>query len=392
MSTAVAPVADSTGGSAAPITQTNTVTSDPIDSLDLSSLNSGVDTMESISIPESQIVGKRQDAAAAPDPAGKQRNADGTFAKAAEATADDEDDGEAKPTPFQYRSMGKTHDLEGATVDPAGNLVIPAAKIPEVQSAFNAFQMAKGDYLPTIQKWQARAAHLESQLKDRETAASVESTKAKTLVDSFAKAVADAKAANNPEAFLQFAYDLYGNWDLLMANAERDHSKAELERMRAAGKPAGSPQAPTTQPAAPSLPPADAVKTHTAEVIEHWKIDPSLRDVPAETWKQIEAKAAAQPYAYVRPATAEDAQKFPGVTVGQLVFDTDLLSADIDHGRKQRETALAQSKLVADNARRTQPTIQAPPTPGGGRSKPAPKKAGINSKSDWDEWLNSDTI
>lgn len=393
MSTAAAPALETGGGSSTPVTATNV---DPIDALNLSdTVEVGATPLHDFPIAESMILGGKREAEAAEETEtvatdrGDGRTADGKFAKKGEEPATPE---ATTATPFKYRAMAQTHELEGATVDTAGNVLIPAAKVPELREAFNARHLAQGHFQPVLEKKEAENVTLRQQLAEFQETRSLADTKAEQLVSALTEAMTDP----NDESALNRLWALRQSWDKLTAKAEATYWQNEAKR----GKTAATPKAEApTQPQSPSsaMPAPDDAKATTREHIEQMKVDHTFRGITQEDWKQFEADAEAKPFAYLRLATAQDATQFPGVQAGQVVFDTDMLTAAVQQfatrRTSERETAEQSRRLAADNARRTQPSVNAPPTPGGAR---APSKANrgpaFTNAKDVEAWLNSDEL
>lgn len=383
MTTAAAPV-DETGGSP--------TSADPIDSLDLSTIGEGVELTSDTQIPDAMVVGGKREAAAddgTREDRGDGRTADGRFAKQPGEDAPPESQTPAPPTPFRYRSMGKTHDLEGATIEANGDLRIPAAKVADVQEAFNALQLAQGEYLPVIERHRQNNATLRARIQELEQAQGPKEAQADALMASLRSAFEEP----DDEKALGMLFGLRRDYPLMLERARAAHFQKQLQARTQ--QPAHGPQdsAPTPQQAA--MPTPDAAKATALETVEHWKLHPEFRGMPAEAWKAVEHAIQTRPYSFIRPATAEDAQKHPGVVVGIPVFDRDLLLTEVDLHRsahaKQKETADAQARLAAANARRTQLSITAPPTPGGGRA-PTAKSKTPTTKEELDRWFDSDEL
>lgn len=314
---------------------------------------------------EGKFAPKPKDEAAPPDPA-----------KPPAATQQTEQPPTAPtkaPTkaPFRYRALGKTNDVEGSEITDDGKIVFPQSSHSRLAQAFNALEVMNGQFGPLLEQRNARIAELEREVEASKGTVSATDAQASKLVEYF------TGIANEPddEKALNMMWQLRQNFPALLAKAEADHWRGQAERQNKPAQPA-QPAAPVA-PAGPSMPSAADVKAHAVETIEHWKITPEFRAFGPETWKHVEAKVNAQPFAFLRPATAEDAQRHTGVREGALVFDTDLLYAEFQghHERESaaRETAAKQAELKAKNAVRTQTTITAPPTAGG--TQPPPTRA-----------------
>lgn len=404
MSTAAAPALETSGGSTTPSTP-NTPTTDPLDAFDLTTLDSGTDLQEEYPIPDSMLLGSTRNPEAA-EPEGETaesrpdgRNADGTFAKKDEKGEKVETKETPAPepvvgSPFKYRAMGETHGLDGATVNEKGDVTIPAAKSGELREAFNALHLAKGHYAPVLEQKERRIAELTQRLTETETTQTARDAQAEQLVGLLSTAMSEPDAQKR----LNQLWALSENWSTLIAKGEAEHYKNEVERLRKAPASPNAQHAPppgteTDRSAASRDGLADVAKATTRDFVEGLKVQHDFRDISADVWKQIDAEIERRPMAYLRQATAEDVTKF-GVSLGETVFDKDLVVERIVAERTQattaREAAADQARLAADNARRTQPSVQAPPSPSGGRAAPPKKRGqGFTSKQDYEDWLNS---
>ncbi len=410
MSTAAAPALETAGGSSTPA-------SDPIDALDLSTLDTGTDLDTSdAELPESMILGSRRAdpiapteddvaaQAAAEAEAGRVRGPDGKFTKKGEAKGEapkDGKEGEVAPapvtSPFRYRAVNETHELEGATVNEAGDVVIPAAKSGTLREAFNALHVVKGQLGPLLNEKNAEVTTLRQRMAEMETARGENETKAGALVDMIAGVMNEAddqKAAN-------MLWALRTNWPALMAKADAEYSKAELARVKKMMEQGKAPEAarqPEQHPQHPQSTDAQfaaVAKATTRNYVEELKVRHEFRDLAADDWKQIDAEIERTPLAFLRPATAQDVTQY-GVQAGQTVFDRDLVNERIAARRtaakQARETAADAARLAADNARLTQPRVKTPPNAGGGTHAPRTTGTGFTNKQDVEAWWDSDEI
>jgi hypothetical protein len=382
MATSVAPTVEAPGTTGTP------ANADPIDALDLSSIDDSVITTEATELPEGMMLGEQPKAAKPAEEvaaAGTQRNADGTFAKKGEQPPADA--AATVETPFQYRAMAATHTLDGAKLDKDGNLTVPAAKVADIRRAFNALHVAQAETFPALERAQGEATQLRQQVD--------ELTKGRTVADQRAEALTNAlsQAMAEPDdtKFVEAVFRLRQAWPQLTAKAEAEYWKSQVERGKAAPPVAAAP-APRASEAA--MPEAQAALKTTLEFVEDAKVEnPQYRDLTAADWKQYDEQLRATPYAFLRPATAEEVTKY-GVQLGQVVFDTDAaarhLTAFATATRTARETATGQRALATDNARRTAPSVSTPPNPSGSKApSPAAKPAGFQTKKDVDDWFDS---
>lgn len=287
----------------------------------------------------------------------------------------------AKPLPFQYRVKGETRAAEGFLQNADGSVTVSPEKAGELRYLLNAKEILgqESEYVNTIK---TENAQLKQELQRSRSGENEETTRAKALVDAYARMLEEPDEAKAIEAFFR----LRTEYPVLLAKAEANYWKSR-----------GGAKAPerTAAPEAPQgLPPREDAIEATTEHVERIKLDFKFRDLTADDWKQFSERSARTPFAYIRPATAEDAKAFD-VTVGEPVFDTDALAADIElHAasvRAARETARRQAELAARNARTTQPSIDAPPVPGSS-APPAKGRREFKNEQDIDNWLDSDEL
>lgn len=309
-------------------------------------------------------------------------------AKADTTVQDAPKPGGATKAPFRYRSMGATHDVPDAVVDADGNVSIPAARSGELREAFNALQLVRGEYAPTIERYKADISQLTAKLAEATESRGAEETKAQSLVTALTAAFSEP----DDEKALGMLYQLRQSYPGLLANAERDHWKAQAERRTTAPAPT-APAA--TAPASPTMPTLEAARATVSEHVEHLKISHEFRGLTEGDWKQLAERYDATPMAFLRLATAVDAKQYPGLAEGTVVFDADALVADVQaHATtttKQRETAAGQVQLATANARRTTATVTAPPTSSGTQAPPkSPRR--FTSKEEYEAWKQSDEL
>lgn len=232
---------------------------------------------------------------------------------------------EPKGEKFRYRYSGTTHELDGFEYDPAtGRVTVAPEHVPILRDAMNARHVLSADRdinAKLRQDLQAKTQELEH----TRTLGTSQDAKAKALIDHYSTILSEP---DEEKALTQF-FQLRANFPTLLAKAEADHWR----RMAEAGK-APTPEKPTT-PAHPTdrapasaLPERTIAVQRTADAVEELKLDHAFRDLTAEHWKQMSARCERTPYAYLRPATAEEATQY-GVTVGEIVFDDDAFRADV---------------------------------------------------------------
>lgn len=239
-----------------------------------------------------------------------------------------------QPVPFQYRAAGATHALEGATLNEAGDLVVPATQVSAIREALNARHLVQGEYGPTLERYKSEVA----ELRQRVTQGTAGEARATALVDALSNIINTPDDTEAVEAF----FALRANFPSLVAKAEADYWKT---RATSGQQPRGQQPETARTEASPALPDANKALDHTLDVLESVKLEHTYRDVSADDWKQIEAQVRRTPFLFFRPATAEEAQQYEGVAPGEIVFDADAVKEHIEQRaaqrRKARETATA---------------------------------------------------
>jgi hypothetical protein len=299
-------------------------------------------------------------------------------------------------------SVAPTVEAPGTTGTPANADPIDALDLSSIDDSVittEATELPEGMMLgeqpkaakPAEEVAAARAQGEATQLRQQVD----ELTKGRTVADQRAEALTNAlsQAMAEPDdtKFVEAVFRLRQAWPQLTAKAEAEYWKSQVERGKAAPPVAAAP-APRASEAA--MPEAQAALKTTLEFVEDAKVEnPQYRDLTAADWKQYDEQLRATPYAFLRPATAEEVTKY-GVQLGQVVFDTDAaarhLTAFATATRTARETATGQRALATDNARRTAPSVSTPPNPSGSKApSPAAKPAGFQTKKDVDDWFDS---
>ena len=303
--------------------------------------------------------------------------------QAAEAAAQPQ----GEPQPFRYRVNGETKDAEGYTENADGSVTVSKDKAGDLRAMFNAREML-GEGSALVDRVKGENAQLRQQLEQVKQGGTAAEARANALIKTYTDILADP----NEENAIQSFFELRARYPELLAQAEANHWKTVATSGRPGAQPERSTQTAERENAAPSaLPPRESAIAATNDHIERLKLEHQFREIPPDDWKQFSDAVARKPYAYLRPATAEDAKEY-GVSEGEIVFDTDALADDITshatRSKAARETAAAQAKLAADNARRTAPTIEAPPVAGGGIT-PAKTPKKITTKQEMDDWWES---
>jgi hypothetical protein len=318
---------------------------------------------------------------------GPARGPDGKFVKreGAEPVADAEPAAAEAPKadarPFQYRAAGETKAWDGVHEQPDGTVIVPADKVGDLRAALNARVIAEGHLTPIIERHKQENQRLSSEVQRLAQSRTVESQQAQALVSQFGRVLdPNMDEGQAIEAF----FALRSQWPVLLAEAKAQYYQQQLQQPRAPQAP--QPETARAEPPAPPVPSADQAWATTQEYVEQAKLDPQFRDVGGEDWKQLVTALERTPYAFLRPATDEEAQ-YPG----EVVFDVDALHAHLQattsRSREARETAARQAKLAAENARRTQPSVHAPPTVGSGKA-PGAAAPKLETGEDVDAWLD----
>jgi hypothetical protein len=291
--------------------------------------------------------------------------------------------------PFRYRALGKTNDVDGSEIDDTGRISFAPEQHSRLAQAFNALEVLNGQVGPVIEKHKQENARLAQELETARTERSAKDTQAGALVDALTAAFNEPDEAKSLEAL----WAMRQNFPLLLANAEREHWKTQAERAKTPA-PAPKVEAPPPQNTSASL--FEEARVSALDELEEWKIHPNMRGVSSEIWKQVEDLVTQKPLSFTRPATADDAKQYAGIQVGQMVFDRDLLLAEVDSRRTQadaaRETATKQTELARKNAVRTQTTIAAPPVAGGTQPPPKGGTQRFKTKEEYEAWKASDEI
>jgi hypothetical protein len=371
----------------------SSITSDPIDSLDFGDVANTTEHHTS-AIPDYMLLGENREqpveSAESEDSPERQRDETGKFAKKDEADIEKgpEDRAPSSLKPFQYRTNGETHEPEGFEYNPAdGSVLVKPEAVGSLRDAMNARHLiAQGRDIN--EQLRSENAGLKQQLQQ----GSAGEAQANKLVESLTNVI---NIADDQEAIEAF-FALRTNMPSLMAKAEADYWKQRATTPNPRG------QAPPRQDNTPdarsqpvsALPSREIAVAHTQEYVEQLKLDHAFHDLSAKDWQQLDARYGRTPYAFLRPATAEEVPTF-GVNEGEIVFDHDAFTADVQEFvstmRSSRATAESKAKLAADNARRTAPTIEAPPVAGGG-STPAKTPKKITNKQEMDEWWDSTDV
>lgn len=392
-----------TTGVAPAVADAGTPTSDPMDSFDI---NTDDMTGSEVEFPQHLVLGEEQppEAAEAPpeteaEKATRERDEKGKFVKKAEPKTDEQKEPEEtaqqeepKPearSPLKYRALGENHEAEGFEYNPEdGSVVVKPDAVGVLRDAMNARHvLAEGRDIN--EKLRGELATLQGQLADRQRVTTEAEARAKAFTDHMERLLVQADETQAIEEFFR----LRSEWPVLKAQADAEHWKQRA----ASGKPAAPEKAEVPkeqqEPASP-LPTREIATQTTQEYVQQIKLDHAFKDLTPENWKQLDARYERMPYAFLRPATAEEAQQY-GVAQGQIVFDSDAFQADVTEYvtglRQSRETVKDTAKLAVDNARRTTKSVDAPPTPAKGTA-PAKERRGIRSEQDFDDWLDSNEI
>lgn len=295
----------------------------------------------------------------------------------------------AEARKFAYRALSKTYEPEGFTENADGTVTITAEKVGELRAALNAKHVMEADTFPSLERLKVENQALQQQLEQTKTGTTAEVARANAIVAAYSKLLEEPDEEKSLVEFFKLRQD----WPARLAKAEADHWRTLAQQ----GKSSAERQTPRTVEDAPyrdSLPTREQAVASTTDAIEHMRLEGKYRDLADKDWKQFSERLERTPYAYIRPATADEAKQY-GVVQGQSVFDTDAVAADIEEYassvRASREAAKSAADLAARNARSTQPSITAPPTPGGGGT-PAKTSKKITNEKDLEDWLNSDEI
>lgn len=286
---------------------------------------------------------------------------------------------------FKFRADGQTIPVEGSTVDDKGNVTWPAQYVPQLRQ-WLAAGVAAAPVYERLNQAQSRIKELESHRTEAEAKAEAQSDAMLTILNE-----------RDPNEALKKFSTLWQTWPEQVAEARVQYWKEQAERGIA--KPGTQPQAPgaQSQPAAnagPTYPALETAQAEVSDVIEHAKLDHRFRGLTADDWKQFETRAARNPYAYIRPITAQEAAQL-GWEPGSVAVDIATIDAELtEYMTSRQRQADAQKKaadLAASNARKTTPSVSAPPVAGGTKAPPASPK-GFTSNEDVNDWFNNDSL
>lgn len=300
------------------------------------------------------------------------------------------------PVPFKYRAMQETHELKDALLDPkTGDLTIKAASVGQIRQALNALHARDVEVIPTFDRLQKENADYKARVTELESGQGQKEAMAGQLMDQ----LQNLFTMPDEDAAAKLFFKMRDDFPRLQLEGKAKYWEQQAKRGKGPGAPATAPKAPADAPTAPESLRAtpEMALDATRSYIEDQKVtNLALRDLTAEDWQQYNALIGKTPYAFARPATAADAKEY-GVRAGEDVFDNDLalehLTAFATARRAARATAASSAKVAAQNARTTQPTIDAPPVPGADRVPTATAKvARINSREDYEAYMNSDEI
>lgn len=273
---------------------------------------------------------------------------------------------EPAATPFRYRAANQTHDLQHASIDAKGRMVVEAEGVSVIRQALNSHHL--------LPQFQARLAQAEKQIAVRGEAESRSGALAKEL---------DAIFSLPLEQFIEKIVPMHDGWEIRKANARAQY----FENLAKAGR-----EEPSQQQVDSALPDEQSVLEYTQGYIEDLKFENEFRGLSDADWKQYGDLVAVNPYAFMRPATAAHAKQHPGVRVGQPVFDTDAALAHLrafagrTSAAREAEAAAKKAREAASFNAAQRATSVAPPT------RPAPKApalAGAPAKAKtWDQRVN----
>ena len=261
--------------------------------------------------------------------------------------------------PFEYRSGGQTHAIEGLKVDGTPEAV---GKLRQV--------LNWAHWAPQLQSENA-------QLRKQVETVGENETRARALVESLTPLLTEQDEAKALEEFFR----LRGEFPNKLREAEVNYWK-----QRAMGG-----QAPEPQRAASNLPDEGVAREVTTAHIEDLKFVHDFRHLSADDWKQYAELATVNPYAFIRPATAEHAKQY-GVRQGEPVFDTDALATHLK-AFAQRISAAREAEAQAKKAREAaafnaaNKPITTAPQPAKPRPKPVAATATTPSgqRPGWDQ-------
>jgi hypothetical protein len=307
------------------------------------------------------------------------------------------------PVPFRYRAMGGTHELEGATVDPtSGNIVIPKTQEGTLREALNALKVRDVQMIPSFERLQRENEGFKAKVQQLESSVGERETTAGQMMDHLTALFNEPDENKAAQLFFKMRDDFPRLQ--LEAKAKYWQDVAKRGGQGPDGTPAAAPAKASTDTTRPTSAPetyratADDGRSFTKNFIEDHKVNVEYRDLTPKDWQQYEESLGNTPYAFVRPATADDAKQHDGVVVGQDVFDTDIATNHFQRfvtSLREARAAVASTKKVAmQNARTTQPTIDAPPTvtTDAPRAKPAGGQRPFTNREEYEAYMNSSEL
>jgi hypothetical protein len=288
-----------------------------------------------------------------------------------------------EPKPFEYRAMNATRVWEGATVQADGSVTIAPEKVGAFRAALNAQALAEGEHIPLIERYKQEVQHYRQAAEQR----SLATQKSEALVASLQDALLD----NDEASFLEKMFNLRESLPSMMKDAEIEHYRQLAMQGRPPETAQPAEQAP--QHSTHAMPAPEAALESTLDRVESLRIeDAAFKHLSPTDWKQLQETLHDTPFAFIRPATEEDAPY--GVQPGQPVLDearlrryVEKFAAQVQKGARIAKSATEAAKFNAKTTS-TAPAARAPRAMATATAPSVPLNAKQQSDAMLRDWMN----
>ena len=324
-----------------------------------------VEEIESEEVPEQIEADEEASTGAEEEPLEAEEEAP---AEEAEAPPPEPATSEEAGQPFSFRADGKGVDVPGAGIydhvdaegNPAQSLVIPA----------DSWQRFIQPHLADRGAFAAERRNYEQQIEALDPSNNETVVRAQSLLDNFEQII------SSPEALTEFLENFDQNKELLKLKADLASRSAqdELRTSREEQQSSAEQQAAVYQH-------IDTDIRESASAV----FDALQLDVSDEHKQRIGERVWQRRHDFYRLATAEDAANHPGVTVGEVVFDTDLAADEMQY---LASFAPAQNTETEKARQKNKQALnkQALPTTIPADGSPAPSKEKVVEYKTREEW------
>lgn len=272
-------------------------------------------------------------------------------------------------TPFSFRVSGKDVAVEGANVyehdDGQGgktqSVVIPAS----------AWQRNVQPYLQDASATAKERNQLLQQIEALDPTKNETVVRAQSLLDNFEQIIA------SEESLTEFLTNFDQNKEVLRLKADLA-ARAAQDELRTSREEAQTSEARQAE----ILQEIDADISSSASAV----FDALNLDISDDHKQRIGEWMWERRTSYYRYATADDARMYPGVTEGEVVFDTDLAAADM---QRLAAFAPAQNNTKTEKARKSNKAVLEPketPKTVPADGSPAPSKEKVVEYKTKEEW------